>query len=64
MNNNKWWWWCRCYNKRIVDNYPDDEEDEYGNLQKNEETEPSDEEEINELVSGEKQFQETNNSDE
>ena len=26
--------------------------------------EPSDEEEINELVSGEKQFQDTNNSDE
>ena len=31
---------------------------------KNEETEPSDEEEINELASSEKQFQETNNSDE
>ena len=65
MNNNKWWWWwwCRCYNKRIVDNYPDDKEDEYRNLQTNEETEPSDEVEINELVSGEKQLQETNNSD-
>ena len=66
MNNHKWWWWwwCRCYNKRIVDNYPDDEEVEYANLQTNEETEPSDEEEINELASGENQFQETNNSDE
>ena len=45
--------------KSIDDNYPDDEEHESGNLQTNEETEePSDEEEINEFTSGEKQFQE------
>ena len=46
------------------DNDADDEEDEPGNLRTNEETEPSDEEEINELASGQKQFHETNNSDE
>ena len=41
------------------DNDADDEEDESGNLQTNEETEePSDEEEINQFTSGEKQFQE------
>ena len=47
------------------DNDADDEEDESANLQTNEETEqPSDEEEINEFTSSEKQFQETNNTDE
>ena len=46
------------------DNDADDEEDESGNLQTNEETEPSDEEEINQVTSDEKQFQETNNTDE
>ena len=46
------------------DNDADDEADEYGNLQTNEETEPSDEEEINQLASGQKQFHETNNTDE
>ena len=45
------------------DNDADDEEDESGNLQTNGETEPSDEEEINQFTSGEKQFQETNNTD-
>ena len=46
------------------DNDADDEADEYGHLQTNEETEPSDEEEIDQFTSGEKQFQETNNTDE
>ena len=47
------------------DNDADDEEDQSANLQTNEETEqPSDEEEINEFTSSEKQFQETNNTDE
>ena len=46
------------------DNDADDEEDEAGNLKTNEDTEPSDEEEINEFTSGEKQFQKTNNTDE
>ena len=46
------------------DNDADDEAEEYGNLQTNEETEPSDEEEIDQFTSGEKQFQETNNTDE
>ena len=46
------------------DNDADDEEDESGNLQTNEETEPRDEEEINQVTSDEKQFQETNNTDE
>ena len=47
------------------DNDADDEEDESANLQTNEETEqPSDEEEINEFTSSEKQFRETNNTDE
>ena len=47
------------------DNDADDEEDESANLQTNEETEQlSDEEEINEFTSSEKQFQETNNTDE
>ena len=46
-------------------NDADDKEDESGKLQTNEETEqPSDEEEINEFTSSEKQFQETNNTDE
>ena len=64
MNNKKWWWWCRCYKNTIDDNYAEDEEDEYGNLQTNEETEPSDEQEINKFTRCEKQFHETNNSDE
>ena len=47
------------------DNDADDEEDESANLKTNEETEePSDEEEINEFTSSEKQFQDTNNTDE
>ena len=47
------------------DNDADDEEDEYANLQTNEETEePSDEEEINQFTSDEKQFQRTNKTDE
>ena len=47
------------------DNDADDEEDESANLQTNEETEqPSDEEEINKFTSTEKQFQDTNNTDE
>ena len=46
------------------DNDADDEADEYGNLQTNEETEqPSDEEEIDQFTSGQKQFQETNKTD-
>ena len=46
------------------DNDADDEEDEYANLQTNEETEePSDEGEINEITSGQKHFQQTNNTD-
>ena len=47
------------------DNDADDEEDESANLQTNEETEqPSDQEEINQFTSSEKQFQETNNTEE
>ena len=47
------------------DNYADDEEDEYANLQTNEETEePSDKEEINQFTSDEKQFQRTNKTNE
>ena len=47
------------------DNDADDEEDEYANLQTNEETEePSDEEEINQFTSDDKQFQRTNKTDE
>ena len=46
------------------DNDADDEEDEYANLQTNEETEePSDEEEINQFTSGQKHFQQMNNTD-
>ena len=46
-------------------NDADDEEDESANLQTNEETEePSDEEEINQFTSDDKQFQETNKTDE
>ena len=45
------------------DNDADDEEDESGNLQTNEETEEPSDEEINQFTSGEKQFQETNNTD-
>ena len=45
------------------DNDADDEADEYGNLQTNEETEHSDEEEIDKFTSGQKQFQETNKTD-
>ena len=45
------------------DNDADDEADEYGNLQTNEETEHSDEEEIDQFTSGQKQFQETNETD-
>ena len=47
------------------DHDADDEEDQSANLQTNKETEqPRDEEEINEFTSSEKQFQETNNTDE
>ena len=47
------------------DNDADDEEDDSANLKTNEETEePSDKEEINEFTSSEKQFQDTNNTDE
>ena len=46
------------------DNDADDEGDEYGNLQTNEETEHSDEEEMDQFTSGQKQFQDTNNTDE
>ena len=48
---------------RTDDNHADDEADEYGNLQTNEETEHSDEEEIDQFTSGQKQFQETNKTD-
>ena len=66
MNNKKLrWWWCKCYRNSIDDNYPDDEEDEAVNLQRTEETqEPSDEEQINQFKSDDKQIRETNNTDE
>ena len=48
-----------------TDNDADDEEDESANLHTNEETEePSDEEEINQFTSDDRQFQETNKTDE